>query len=107
MQQRRRLGAQFSRVISITAEIVSANIPNKIVSKDDLPRLIQSVFDKLMALADEEPTPVEPTPVVPIRKSVPDDYIVCLEDGKKLKMLKRHLKTAYVMGPKTTGRSRA
>ena len=58
------------------------------------------MFDKLSALAsDEAPTPVELTPAVPIKRSVTDDYIVCLEDGKKLKMLKRHLMTAYGMTP--------
>jgi predicted transcriptional regulator len=62
--------------------------------------LIQSVFEKLNALAsDEAPTRVELTPAVPIKRSVTDDYIVCLEDGKKLKMLKRHLMTAYNMTP--------
>ena len=58
------------------------------------------MFDTLNALASEEaPTPAELTPAVPIKTSVTDDYIVCLEDGKKLKMLKRHLMTAYGMTP--------
>ena len=62
--------------------------------------LIQSVFSKLTELAQGEETPsVELTPAVPIKKSVTDDYIVCLEDGKKLKMLKRHLMTSYGMTP--------
>ena len=57
------------------------------------------MFDKLSALAEDEPAPTELTPAVPIKKSVTDDYIICLEDGKKLKMLKRHLMTAYGMTP--------
>jgi predicted transcriptional regulator len=65
----------------------------------ELPELIQSVFDKLVALASDEPAPSELTPAVPVKKSVTDDYIVCLEDGEKLKMLKRHLMTAYGMTP--------
>ena len=73
---------------------------NNAVAQTDVAPLIQSVFEKLSALAsDEAPTPVELTPAVPIKRSVTDDYIVCLEDGKKLKMLKRHLMTAYDMTP--------
>ena len=64
-----------------------------------MPALIHSVFDTLAALATHEPAAAELTPAVPIKKSVTDDYIVCLEDGKKLKMLKRHLMTAYGMTP--------
>ena len=60
--------------------------------------LIQSTFAKLSALANEEDEgPVELTPAVPIRKSITEDYIICLEDGKNLKMLKRHLMTMYGM----------
>ena len=66
----------------------------------DLPALIQSVFDTLSGLASDEPaTPVELTPAVPIRRSVTDDHIVCLEDGKRLKMLKRHLMTNHGLTP--------
>ena len=69
------------------------------VSGTDVPGLIQAVFDTLTEFSrDEEPAPAL-TPAVPIRRSVTDDYIVCLEDGKKLKMLKRHLMTAYGMTP--------
>ena len=75
-------------------------VANNAVARDEVAPLIQSVFEKLNALAsDEAPTSVELTPAVPIRRSVTDDYIVCLEDGKKLKMLKRHLMTAYSMTP--------
>ena len=62
--------------------------------------MIQTVFDTLTALGTDEPTtPVALTPAVPIKRSVTDDYIVCLEDGKRLKVLKRHLMTAYGMTP--------
>ena len=89
-----------SELLALTGEIVSAHLANNAVARDEVAPLIQSVFDKLNALAsDETPTSVELTPAVPIRKSVTDDYIVCLEDGKKLKMLKRHLMTAYGMTP--------
>jgi predicted transcriptional regulator len=86
-------------VLALTAEIVSSHVSNNSTGRENLPELIQSVFDKLAALASDEPAPTELTPAVPIKKSVTDDYIVCLEDGKKLKMLKRHLMTAYGMTP--------
>jgi predicted transcriptional regulator len=88
-----------SELLALTSEIVSSHVANNSTEQDNLPELIQSVFDKLSALASDEPAPAELTPAVPIKKSVTDDYIVCLEDGKKLKMLKRHLMTAYGMTP--------
>jgi predicted transcriptional regulator len=87
-------------ILALTTEIVSAHLANNAVGQGDVPDLIQSVFAKLSELAGgEEAVPVELTPAVPIKKSVTDDYIICLEDGKKLKMLKRHLMTAYGMTP--------
>ena len=88
-----------SEILALTTEIVSAHVSNNSTGPDTVPELIQSVFDKLTALAGDEPAPTELTPAVPIRKSITDDYIVCLEDGKKLKMLKRHLMTSYDMTP--------
>ena len=87
-------------ILALMTEIVSAHVANNAVTQNDVPELIQSVFNKINELASgEEAASVELTPAVPIKKSVTDDYIVCLEDGKKLKMLKRHLKTAYNMTP--------
>ncbi len=87
-------------ILALTTEIVSAHVANNAVVQNDVPELIQSVFTKLSELAGgEEAASVELTPAVPIRKSVTEDYIICLEDGKKLKMLKRHLMTAYGMTP--------
>jgi predicted transcriptional regulator len=86
-------------ILALTAEIVSSHLSNNSTGPESLPGLIQSVFDKLTALASDEPAQTELTPAVPVKKSVTDDYIVCLEDGKKLKMLKRHLMTAYGMTP--------
>jgi predicted transcriptional regulator len=88
-----------AEILALTTEIVSSHVSNNSTGQENLAELIQSVFDKLTALASDEPAPTELTPAVPIRKSVTDDYIVCLEDGKKLKMLKRHLMTAYGMTP--------
>jgi predicted transcriptional regulator len=86
-------------LLALTSEIVGAHVSNNPVAHADLVTLIQSVFDTLSGLGSEDAAPVELTPAVPIRKSVTDDYIVCLEDGRKLKMLKRHLMTAYDMTP--------
>lgn len=87
-------------LLTLTAEIVSAHVANNAIVGADISILIQSVFDTLNGLAtDGAATPVELTPAVPIKRSVTDDHIVCLEDGKKLKMLKRHLMTAYGMTP--------
>jgi predicted transcriptional regulator len=87
-------------ILALTAEIVSAHVANNSTVQNEVPDLIQSVFVKLSDLATgEESASVELTPAVPVKKSVTDDYIICLEDGKKLKMLKRHLMTAYNMTP--------
>jgi len=93
-------GATRSELLSLTTEIVTAHLSNNPASSSDVTSLIQAVFDKLAGLAnDDAAARVELTPAVPIKRSVTDDYIVCLEDGKKLKMLKRHLMTAYNMTP--------
>ena len=79
---------------------MSAHVANNTLAGADVGGLIQSVFETMNRLASGEPeAPVELVPAVPIKRSVTDDYIVCLEDGKKLKMLKRHLMTAYDMTP--------
>ena len=91
--------AANSDVLGLTAQIVSAHVSNNSVSPDALPSLIQEVFKTLAGVGKEPSAPDKPQPAVPIKKSVFPDHIVCLEDGKKLKMLKRHLKTAYNMTP--------
>ena len=89
-----------SELLALTGEIVSAHLANNAVARDEVAPLIQSVIEKLSTIAsDEVTTSVELTPAVPIRRSVTDDYIVCLEDGKKLKMLKRHLMSHYQLTP--------
>jgi predicted transcriptional regulator len=89
-----------SDLLALTTEIVSSHVSNNTVAQSDIPSLIEQVFRSLSGLGGNSPISAErPQPVVPIKKSVTPDYIVCLEDGKKLKMLKRHLKTAYNMTP--------
>jgi predicted transcriptional regulator len=89
-----------SELLALTAEIVAAHVGNNAVAGAEVAGLIQSVFDTLGRLAsDETAVAAESTPAVPIRRSVTDDHIVCLEDGKKLKMLKRHLMTDHGLTP--------
>lgn len=87
-------------LLAYATEIVSAFVANNTVNKDDVPSLIQQIYKTLANI--NVPGVVSsdrPQPAVPIKKSVTPDYVICLEDGKKLKMLKRHLKTAYNMTP--------
>ncbi|MGI9486113.1 MAG: MucR family transcriptional regulator [Geminicoccaceae bacterium] len=86
---------------ALTAEIVGAYVGHHTVATTDLPVLIATVGQQLAGLsqAPAEPEEEKPLPAVPIKKSITPDHIICLEDGKKLKMLKRHLKTRYDMTP--------
>ena len=88
-------------LVELSADIVSAYVSNNVVSPADLPRLIADVHGALRGLRGAEaPAPVEDLkPAVPVRKSVAPDYIICLEDGKKFKSLKRHLRTHYNLSP--------
>lgn len=87
-------------LITLTADIVSAHVSNNSVAVNDLPQLIQNVHSALSGLGEQTPEPeVRQEPAVSVRSSIKPDYIVCLEDGKKLKMLKRHLMTHYQMTP--------
>ena len=88
-----------SNLLELTAEIVSAHVSNNSVPLSDLPSLIQQVYATLAGVGKAPPPPERPQPAVPVKKSIHPDYLICLEDGKKLKMLKRHLKTAYNMTP--------
>jgi predicted transcriptional regulator len=88
-------------LLGLTAEIVAAHVSNNPVALGDLPNLIQDVYRTLSTVGRPvaEPEPERPQPAVPIKKSVTPEYLVCLEDGKKLKMLKRHLQTSYNLTP--------
>ena len=89
-----------SELMALTTDIVASHVSNNAVAVTDLPSLIQQVYAALSGLGNA-PTgsASRPHPAVPIKKSVLPEYIVCLEDGKKLKMLKRHIKTRYNMSP--------
>ncbi len=88
-----------NELLALTTEIVAAHVANNSVAVGDLPQLIQEVYRTLASVGTAPAALERPQPAVPVKKSVTPDYIICLEDGKKLKMLKRHLKTAYNMTP--------
>jgi predicted transcriptional regulator len=87
-----------AELLELTTKVVAAHLSNNAIAATDVPGLIVTVHQTLATLGPEEPTP-KPEPAVSIKQSIKPEYIVCLEDGKKLKMLKRHLKTAYNMTP--------
>lgn len=90
---------QGSDFLRLTAQIVSAHISSSNVATEALPALIESVYRSLSQAGAVPPEPAALSPAVPIKKSVFPEHIICLEDGKKLKMLKRHLKTSFNMTP--------
>ncbi len=89
-------------LIELTAQIVSSYVAKNSLQFSEIPALLNSVYASLAALgqpqANAEPV-AELKPAVPVKKSVTPEYIICLEDGKKLKMLKRHLSSSYGMTP--------
>ncbi len=89
------------QLLEMTTEIVSAYIGNNTIAAGELNELIVSIHDSLHNLTtgsvEVEPEPIKPA--VPVRRSVTPDYLICLEDGKRLKMLKRHLRTTYGLSP--------
>jgi predicted transcriptional regulator len=89
-------------LLGLTAQIVSAHVSNNTVESAQLPDLIHEIYRTLSGMGQEVatlPAPERRQPAVPIKKSIFPEYIICLEDGKKLKMLRRHLKTAYDLTP--------
>ena len=87
--------------IELTADIVSAYVSNNSVAAAEIPALINQIHGALLRVSNgQSDVPAEPLkPAVPLKKSIAPDYIVCLEDGKKFKSLKRHLRTQYNMTP--------
>ncbi len=87
-------------LLGLTEKIVSSHVSNNSVASADLPNLIRAVYAALYNVSTGAGTPSPPKPAVPIKRSVTPNHVVCLEDGKKFKMLKRHLKTDHNMTPK-------
>ena len=93
---------QMATFIDLAADIVSAYVSNNSVPATDLPQLINEVYGALVRVgkgAEPEAKPEPLKPAVSVRKSIGDDFIICLEDGKKFKSLKRHLRSQYNMSP--------
>jgi predicted transcriptional regulator len=92
---------ETENLIGLVADIVSAYVSNNSVPATDLPALIATTHAAIAGLGSEPPAAAEekPAPAVSIKKSITPDYLICLEDGKKFKSLKRHLRTAYDMSP--------
>ena len=86
-------------LITLTSDIVAAHVSNNSVAVDELPVLIQNVYGALSGLGTPAQEEAKPEPAVSIRASVKPDHLVCLEDGKKMKMLKRHLMTDHGLTP--------
>ena len=94
------LAEKNQELLDQTVEIVASFVAHNTVPVSDLPNLIENTFNALKSHSVVEPEePEKPKPAVPIKRSITDDFIICLEDGKKLKMLKRHLKTVYDLTP--------
>jgi predicted transcriptional regulator len=86
-------------VLRLTAQIVAAHVEHNTVQAEALPSLIEKVYQTLRDVGQAPVEAAKPVPAVPVKQSIKPDFLVCLEDGKKLKMLKRHLMTAYNMTP--------
>jgi predicted transcriptional regulator len=86
-------------LITLTSDIVAAHVSNNSVSVDDVPALIQNVYGALAGLGAAPQVGEKREPAVSVRSSVKNDHLVCLEDGKKMKMLKRHLMTDHGLTP--------
>jgi predicted transcriptional regulator len=94
-------GGAADKLVELSASVVGAYVSHNALSASDLPKLIAQVHQALIALGGTAPVEAAPElkPAVPIKKSVTPDYLICLEDGKKFKSLKRHLRTEYDMSP--------
>lgn len=89
----------MENLISHTTAIVASYVANNTVAPKDLPELIDSVYKALGSAGSAPAEAPAQEPAVPVKKSITPDYLVCLEDGKKVKMLKRHLRTSYGLSP--------
>ena len=92
--------ANAGELLRMTAEVAAAYVGNNALPASQLPEVIRTIYSSISALdGGASPGGLGAKPIVPVKKSIAPDYIICLEDGKKLKMLKRHLRTAYGMTP--------
>ncbi|MBO1325901.1 MucR family transcriptional regulator [Acetobacter sp. TBRC 12305] len=89
----------YSPILDLVSEIVSAHVSNNQTDPASIPAMIRDIYQALKMADQPQSEPEKLQPAVPVKRSVFPDYIICLEDGKKLKMLKRHLQSAYGMTP--------
>ena len=94
-----RLDASSGTIMEFASDIVSAYVSNNSIQSGELPSLIKDVHATLASLANGALSTDAKTPAVPIKKSITDDFLICLEDGKKFKSLKRHLRSKYGLSP--------
>jgi len=101
MRQAVQQHAPHSDVLQMTTQVVAAYVGHNLVGEAQIPHVIKSVYASLAQLNSngDDDARAKPKPAVPVAKSITPDYLVCLEDGKKMKMLKRHLRTAYGLSP--------
>lgn len=94
-------GRAADKLVELSASVVGAYVSHNALSASDLPKLIAQVHQALITLGGAAPVEAAPElkPAVPVKKSITPDYLICLEDGKKFKSLKRHLRTEYDMSP--------
>lgn len=93
-------GLSSAELLSLATDIVSAYLSNNTIEIEEISNVIEHVYHSLLRLTSQSSVGgARPDPAVPVNQSVNDEYLVCLEDGKQLKMLKRHLKSAYNMTP--------
>jgi len=92
-------GRNNNELLALTADIVSSHVANNTLAVGDIAPLIEQVYQTLARVGSAEPAQDKPKPAVTVRRSVTPNFIICLEDGKKLKMLKRYLRSNYDMTP--------
>lgn len=101
MNQSEAATSKPENALQLTTDIVTAYLSNNAVSANDIPNIIRSIHNTLESLGRDTPAGTDASlkPAVPVKRSVTDDYIICLEDGKRLKMLKRYIRTRFGLSP--------
>ena len=94
-----RVSAAPAAILEYASDIVSAYVSNNPIQSAELPELIREIHTTLRGLEDASSKPATPEPAVSIKKSITDEFLICLEDGKKFKSLKRHLRSKYGLSP--------
>lgn len=101
MSQETKVNINHKNMLQMTAQVVTAYVGNNNISGSQISDLVKSVYTSLSGLNDVQETSatIKKVPAIAVKRSIKADYLICLEDGKKLKMLKRHLRTTYGLSP--------